>query len=73
MELGPQVRAAREARGWSQEELAQRIGVSAVQVSRIESGARGVSWDTARRLVQVLELAPACVLGLTDDPHGSAA
>jgi len=73
MELGPQVRAAREARGWSQEELAQRVGVSAAQVSRIESGARGVSFALARRLARELDLDPAGVLGVHHESQGTAA
>jgi len=73
MELGPQVRAAREARGWSQEELAQRVGVSAAQISRVESGVRGVSFTLARRLVAELELDPGAALGVAPEVHDSAA
>lgn len=39
-ELKEQIRAARRARGWTQAELAARIGVSLATVSRWERGSR---------------------------------
>lgn len=36
-------RALRERLGWSQAEMGEAIGVSQVQVSRIESGDRGIT------------------------------
>ena len=56
MPLGLLVREAREARGWSQGELGERLGVSGAQVSRIESGVRGTSVDVLARLAQELAL-----------------
>jgi len=52
------VRAARIARGWTQEELAHRTGLATVQVSRIERGRREVRLTTLLRLVDALDLAP---------------
>lgn len=62
MEIGEQVRAARETRGWSQAKLASQVGCSRPYISRVESGSRDVSIDVLRRLVSVLELDPAAVL-----------
>lgn len=45
---------ARESRGLSQSELAQRLSISPGALSKIESGARGVSEVTLRRLCDVL-------------------
>lgn len=36
--IGPRVRALREARGWTQSDLARRAGVSHSYVNRLESG-----------------------------------
>ena len=48
------IREARTARGWSQEELAERTGVSARTIQRIENGSRP-STTTARLLADALE------------------
>ncbi len=55
--VGPQIRAAQKARGWTQEELARQAGVGRSTLSDIE---RGVDlWrdrDAVQRLVEILEL-----------------
>jgi transcriptional regulator with XRE-family HTH domain len=56
--LGENVRAARLARGWTQEELARRTGLATVQVSRIERGRREVRLTTLLRLTSALDLTP---------------
>ncbi|GGK65729.1 helix-turn-helix transcriptional regulator [Nocardia camponoti] len=47
-ELGQAVRRAREQRGLQQAELAERVGVTRMTVSRLERG-EGVSMETAMR------------------------
>jgi transcriptional regulator with XRE-family HTH domain len=39
--IGQRVKELREARGWSQEQLARRVGVNAKTIYNYESGARG--------------------------------
>lgn len=39
--LGRRLREAREARGWSQEDFAERAGVGGATISMLESGKRG--------------------------------
>lgn len=39
--MGEQVRAARRRRGWSQAELARKVGISQVRLSQIEAGKGG--------------------------------
>jgi transcriptional regulator with XRE-family HTH domain len=36
--FGKRVRDLREAKGWSQEELAERAGLHSVQISHVENG-----------------------------------
>lgn len=54
------VRALRKAKGWSQEELADRSGLHRTYVSSIERGLRNVSLDNIEVLAKALgEEAPA--------------
>jgi transcriptional regulator with XRE-family HTH domain len=56
--FGQNVRTARLARGWTQEDLAHKTGLASVQVSRIERGRREVRITTLLRLLSALDLAP---------------
>jgi transcriptional regulator with XRE-family HTH domain len=60
--FGENVKAARKARGWTQEELAENSGLASVQISRIERGVREVRITTLLRLLKALELPPADLL-----------
>lgn len=52
----------RQARGWSQEELASRIGCTKSQLSRLENGQRGLSREWQGRLSAALDVAPEDLL-----------
>lgn len=58
-QFGANVRAARLARGWTQEDLAAHSGLAPVQISRIERGKREVRLTTIIRLLNALNAAPA--------------
>ena len=60
--FGANVRAARLARGWTQEDLAGRTGLAVVQISRIERGVREVRLTTLVRVLAALETEPATLL-----------
>ncbi|MGH8967084.1 MAG: helix-turn-helix domain-containing protein, partial [Actinomycetes bacterium] len=63
-QLGETVRAARLAKGWSQQRLGDELHCSASRGSRLESGAQPLGdVETLRLLSMVLEIAPA-VLGI---------
>jgi HTH-type transcriptional regulator/antitoxin HipB len=57
--FGENVRAARKAKGWTQEDLAHESGLAPVQVSRIERGVREIRLTTLVRLVAALETSPS--------------
>lgn len=67
------VREARAARGWSQEELAERTGLSARTIQRVENGSRpGLA--TARLLADALGIGLDEVLGSAEvDAAGGTA
>jgi len=65
---GTDVRAARERRGWQQEELAHRLGVSQGYVSLLERGRRPVPARLAAKLVSLLSMSPSALPVSTPKP-----
>jgi transcriptional regulator with XRE-family HTH domain len=60
--LGPNLRAARKELGLSQEQVAERSGVHATEVSRIEAGKRDPRVSTVERLAAAVRLKPGQLL-----------
>jgi HTH-type transcriptional regulator / antitoxin HipB len=60
VELGEYVRRARQGRGFHQDELASRIGVARMTISRLERG-ESVSVDIALRALSECGIALALV------------
>ena len=52
--LGQNLRLAREARGWSQEELAQRCGVHRTYVGSVERGEYNITILTLKKFADAL-------------------
>jgi transcriptional regulator with XRE-family HTH domain len=48
------LRELREARGWSQQELAERVGLHMMTVSRFERGTLKPTWENALALAEAL-------------------
>ena len=59
--MGAEMKRAREARGWTQAEAAERLGVSQGYVSLLESGGRPVSRRLASTLHGTLRLSPSAL------------
>lgn len=59
----------RRARRWSQQELADRAGISKMHVSGLERGKRDLSLSMMRRLGEALGVAPADLLSRNDNPE----
>ena len=60
--LGPNLRAARLKLELSQEQVAERSGVHATEVSRIEAGKRDPRVTTVERLAKAVKLRPGQLL-----------
>lgn len=56
VQLGQRLKAAREARGLTQEMLAEKVDVSAQYISDVERGMVGVSLSTLKRLCLMLQV-----------------
>ncbi len=61
-QFGNNLRAARETKGWTQEELAHRAELSPVQISRIERGKREIRLKTLLTLIAALDIEPSDLL-----------
>jgi transcriptional regulator with XRE-family HTH domain len=61
-DLGTNLREARERLGLTQEQVAQRSGVHATEVSRIEAGKRDPQVSTVRRLAEAVNVKPGRLL-----------
>ena len=60
--LAKNLRAARKKLGLTQEEVAERSGVQAGEVSRIECGKRDPKVSTLEKLATAVEVAPGRLL-----------
>ncbi len=56
VEVGDQVRDAREATGLNQRELAARMGTSQAAVARLEAGGVGATLTTLQKVATALDL-----------------
>ncbi len=61
-DLGSNLRDARKRLGLTQEEVAERSGVHATEVSRIEAGKRDPRVSTLQRLATAVEVQPSQLL-----------
>lgn len=53
-QLGPYLKALRRARGWSQEQLGARIGLSQERIAKIEGAPEKVSFDSLLTIMMAL-------------------
>jgi transcriptional regulator with XRE-family HTH domain len=60
--FGKQLRALREARGWSQEEFADRAGLHRTYVSAVERGVRNPTLTVLGRLANALGISIEAML-----------
>lgn len=59
----------RRARGMSQEALASAFGYEQGMMSKIESGAKNVSWKKLQEAARALEITPAAFFNFDDEPE----
>ena len=62
-EIGTRIRLARRDAGLTQEKLAEKIGVSTVFVSQLESGSRAPGLETLVKLSQTLHVSLDLLVG----------
>ena len=67
--FGERLRSAREARGFNQRELSDRLGVPASSIAHFEGGRRKPSFDNLSRLARALDVTTDYLLGHSDEPQ----
>jgi transcriptional regulator with XRE-family HTH domain len=68
--IGERIAAARKARGWSQGELAVRLGVSRSAVAQWETGRAGQVTGTLARIAEILDVRVEYLMQ-GDDPRAA--
>jgi transcriptional regulator with XRE-family HTH domain len=53
---GADIKAAREAKGWTQGELAEKVGRSKMWISLIERDKRNITPEDSSKIKQILQL-----------------
>ncbi len=71
MILGERLRKLREKK-YTQEELAEKMNVHSVTISKWETGAQTPHSGRVKELAQILGTSPSYLLGNTDDPDANA-
>jgi transcriptional regulator with XRE-family HTH domain len=61
--LGDRIRAARKAKGWTQQELAEKTGMTAAFLSYLENGSRRAGFESLLKLAEALSVEPEFLLG----------
>ncbi len=69
LELADAVLRLRLAKGWSQAELARRVGTRQANISKLENGLANPTLDFLRRLAQALEAELTIQLGAQPSPE----
>jgi transcriptional regulator with XRE-family HTH domain len=54
--FGHRLRELREARGWSQQDLAIKAGITQSGISYLEIGKKDPGWETVQALARALEV-----------------
>ena len=68
--IGSRIAQARKANGLTIKELAEKTGLSASRIGNWEQGTRSPGPSETKLLAEVLNIAGAWLLCLTDDPRG---
>lgn len=65
--LGSRMKALRCARNYTQEQVADRIGVSRQKYARIESGANSITLDILSKVAEVLDVTVGDITRVLDE------
>ena len=70
--IGKRIKQCRERLGLSQEEFAEKTGLTANYISTVERGASGISLEALQRLCRLLGVSADRIIFGTDEPEAEA-
>lgn len=65
--LGEKIRALRSSKNFTQEQIADKIGISRQKYARIEKGINNVTLDILTKIAQILEVSVVDITRVLDD------
>lgn len=65
--LGEKIRQIRELKGFSQEYLANRLGISQRAYSKLEMNQTKLDWEKITRIAEVFEIEPLDIVSFDDN------
>lgn len=65
--LGSRIKALRSAKNFTQEQIADQIGISRQKYARIESGANSITLDILSKVAEVLEVTVGDITKVLDE------
>lgn len=66
--VGKNIRTLRHRRGWSQEDIASRLGISIPAFSKIETGVTDVNLSRLEQIAKIFEVSVVNLLALDEVP-----
>jgi len=66
MELSDQIKFIRSSKGWTQEDVAEKLDISTHAYSKIERGETDVNFSRLQQIAKVMEIELPHLLGLND-------
>jgi len=66
-EVAKKIQEARKAKGWTQTQLARKMGVNRITITKYESGKLNMSLDVINHIAESLEVAPSIIFSPKSD------
>jgi transcriptional regulator with XRE-family HTH domain len=66
MELSDKIKFIRSSKGWTQEDIAEKLGISTHAYAKIERGETDVNFSRLQQIAQVMEIELPHLLGLNE-------
>lgn len=70
MKYGNRIATLRDKQGWTQEDLAQRLGISRAALSHYEKNRREPDYATLTKIADVFKVSIDYLVGRIDNPQG---